>query len=62
MPSFQTNNIKCVTDSDAHQQNMAFAPDLISQALTKRKEDKLSLCDANNTSSSVNLTIIKLFT
>lgn len=38
MPSFQTNNKKCITDSDAHQQNMAFVPDLMPQALTKLGE------------------------
>lgn len=39
--SFQTNNIKGTTDSDAHQKKMAFAPDLIPQALTKLEEENL---------------------
>lgn len=26
--SFQTNNTKCVTNRDAHQHSLAFAPDL----------------------------------
>lgn len=32
MSSIQTNNIKCRTDSDTHQQNMAFVLDLTPQA------------------------------
>lgn len=32
-PSFQTNNTKRVTNGDAHQQNLAFTPDLTPQVL-----------------------------
>lgn len=39
-PSFQTNNIKCVTNRDAHQQNLAFAPDL-TQVLIELGEENL---------------------
>lgn len=56
-PSSQTNNIKVLTDSGALQQSAAFVPQATPRVHTKLEEEKLSLCDANNMLSSLNLTI-----
>lgn len=41
-PSFQTNNTNRVTNRDAHQQNLAFTPDLTPQVLIEPGEENLS--------------------